>query len=1005
LKHIKGIFLVILLFVIVSACSTTKKKSEVKGLKKLYHNTTAKYNGYFNAEELMDEGVVSLQEMHQDNYNTVLDVYDYVNVEGATSINADMDKAIEKLTTVATIHDVSNYLDDCYVLIGKAQYLKQDYASAEETFQYFDEEFDPKNPYGRVYKANNKKKSGKAARKEKAQERKEKDKERKEIRKEQEEKREEEKKTREQKQKERKKAAKEKKKQRKKSGKRGERTSSKKEETKVKTEAEKSAEEAKKLIEEQNKKAIEDAKKAKELEEKKKEEKKKEEKKYAREGEGAIFVNRTAYTNGLYWLARTYIERERFSTAEYVINKLESTAGLSDKIGNKLPAAKAHLFLKTKDYPRALVELEEALSKEKNKRKRSRYAFIKAQLYEMMDNPAMAYEEYKRAKKLNPEYELRLNAEMNEIKLAHKQGQLSREKVISKLEKMLADRKNERLKDQLYFAIAQVKLDAGEVDAAVEDFKLAISESSGNKNISLEANYKLGNLLFEKGIYRDSKTHYDNVLALMSKQDERYRQVEKLSKNLTEIAGNIDVINLQDSLLRMSMLSESELKDVAIEILKEKDLQKLQVKEDLQNRDIRSNVRVSNKALGASRSNFFAYNPSALNQGKIEFERVWSDRVLENNWRRSLRADVSSVFIDEDNQESIEDKEYSEDEIMGILKDIPRNDAQKQSAHLRIQNALFDLGVLFRDRIRDYGKSVEVLERLIREYPNFEKRDEALFYLYLSYKDLPNATKANEILQKMAAEYPESKFTKLATDPNYAESLRNNEGSIGSFYDKTYVMFEQSNYQGVIDRCDERKERFPGKKDFAAKFDLLRAMSYGSLEGKERYVKELQQVIRAHPRSDEESRAKEILRFLNGDQQAFDEILYEEDVDVFETDDAKLHYVFIVTYGLSQKEFDLYKKDISNYNKKYHRFENLKLSNIYLNIEEKSRVILVRSFKDKDKSMIYYKGAKDNKKEFVKNTDKEYDVFVATQKNYREVIKQKSTKGYQLFFENNYTKK
>jgi len=1008
LRKLPSILFSILLLLILSSCSTTKKKSEVKGLKKLYHNTTAKFNGYFNAEELMDESIVTLQAMHQDNYNGLLDVYDYVDVEGAASINDNMDKAIEKLTTVATIHDVSNYLDDCYVLIGKAQYLKQDYAAALETFQYFEEEFDPKNPYGRVYKANNKKKSTKDKRKELKQEREEKADERKEKDKIREEERKQAKKEREEKDKQRKEEAKQRKKDRKKRGskrgsKRGTSRSTKKKSDNKKEEKNKTTVDpaVTNALAEANEKAIEEAERKKKLEEEEKEKKKKEEKKYEREGEGAIFKNKTAYTHGLYWLARTYIEQQRFGTAEYVISKLEGTAGLSDRIADDLPAAKAHLYIQTKDYPNALVELETAIEKDKNRKRRARYAFIKAQLYELMDNPSMAYEEYRRAKKYSPEYEMELNAKINEIKLAYKQGQSSREKVIKQLDKLLEDRKNKNLRDQIFFAIAQVKLEAGDVDGAIADFESALAESNGNKNIKLEANYKLGNLLFDQGLYTEAKNKFDVVLKSMSKQDERYRQVENLTENLTGIANNMNIIKLQDSLLRLSLMSEAELDDIALQILKERDAQAA----ELNNQSSEpSNIRRSNAAFGSANSSFFAYNPSSLAQGKIEYQRIWGDRTLENNWRRSLRSDISSSFNENLIDEIEEEITYTDEDIRGVLKDIPRNDAQKTSSHLKISNALFQLGGLFRDRIRNYSKSIEVLERLVREYPDYEKRDEALFYLYLSYDDLPDVAKANEVLQKMKQEYPESKFTLLATDPSYAKSLRDNEGSISSYYEKTYDLFEKGKYAEVIERSDKRQELFPGKKDFGGKFSLLKAMSYGHTEGKERYVKELQQVIRAFPRSEEETRAKEILRFLNGDQQAFDEILFDEALDAFEVDDDKLHYIIAITYDLGQKDFDTAKIDISNYNKKYHRFENLKLSNIYLNVEEKSQIILIRSFQKKDKAMDYFKGVQKKKTEYIQDESKAYDMFAVTQKNYRELIKQRSANGYRLFFEENYLK-
>ncbi|MBT8230282.1 MAG: tetratricopeptide repeat protein, partial [Bacteroidia bacterium] len=330
------------------------------------------------------------------------------------------------------------------------------------------------------------------------------------------------------------------------------------------------------------------------------------------------------------------------------------------------------------------------------------------------------------------------------------------------------------------------------------------------------------------------------------------------------------------------------------------------------------------------------------------------------------------------------------------------NEIQKKSANAKIQNALFALGKLFRERLRNYEKSVDVLERLIREYPSYDKRDEALFNLYLSYYDLNQMARVNEVKQKLLDEFPDSKFTKLATDPSYAKSLRDQENSIEEYYSETYRLFDNGEHELVISRSTEKIDLFPNNKEYNAKFDMLKAMSYGSTEGKEKYIEELEALVKRHPKTPEETRAKEILRFLRGDREAFDKILYEEALDIFEREDEKLHYVFIVVYDLSQRDFDRAKIDINNYNKKYHRFDNLKTSNIYLNQENKAQVILVRSFENKDESMTYYQGVQKNKKEYIKNEKIQFDMFASTQKNYREVIKQQGISNYRVFFEDNY---
>ena len=594
---------------------------------------------------------------------------------------------------------------------------------------------------------------------------------------------------------------------------------------------------------------------------------------------------------------------------------------------------------------------------------------------------------------------MKFNAVLNELKLSYRTGQTSEKKAMNKLRKMLDESKNREYNDQIYFTIAQIQLDAGKTNEAIASFNQAIESSGSNQLVKLEAYYRLAELLFDQDFMLNPRRIM--ILTLkMPISDERHKKVEKLSKNLDAIAKNIGVVRLQDSLLRLSLLSQAELTELGKELLAQQEIEG--VKENAEKEDKRARIITSNTQLGTGRSNFFAYNTLAVNQGKTEFKRIWGDRILEDNWRRSLRTDAAlAEFVDEKESEEIR-TDFSDEEIRDVLKDIPRNEIQKKSANAKIQNALFQLGKLFRERLRNYDKSVEVLERLIREYPSYDKRDEALFNLYLSYYDLNQLAKVNEVKQKLISEFPESKFTKLATDPSYAQTLRSKENSIEDYYSETYRLFDMGDHDLVISRGQERKNLFPGKSNYDAKFDLLSAMSYGSINGKEKYIQELESLVKRYPKTPEETRAKEILRFLKGDREAFDKILYEEALDNFEVDNDKLHYVFIVVYDLNQKDFDRAKIDINNYNKKYHRFDNLKTSNIYLNQENKAQVILVRSFKNKDESMKYYEGVQKNSDEYIKNEKVQFDIFASTQKNYREVIKQQGISNYRLFFEENY---
>ncbi|RMD72976.1 MAG: gliding motility protein, partial [Bacteroidetes bacterium] len=140
----------VLVLVIAFGCVTQKKRGERSALGKLYENTTARYNGYYNATVLLQESLLALEQQHQDNYNALLPLYPYMAVDNARSVSSQLDEAIKKVSTVVALHRSSRWTDDCYLLMGKAQFLKQDYESAEETLEYLVEEFPPDNPVQEV---------------------------------------------------------------------------------------------------------------------------------------------------------------------------------------------------------------------------------------------------------------------------------------------------------------------------------------------------------------------------------------------------------------------------------------------------------------------------------------------------------------------------------------------------------------------------------------------------------------------------------------------------------------------------------------------------------------------------------------------------------------------------------------------------------------------------------------------------------------------------------------
>ena len=75
-----------------------------------FHNTTARYNGYFYSKEAMREADMELEKKQKDDYDNVLPVYFYGTEEDAQVVFPLMERSIEKSSRVIERHkmDVSS---------------------------------------------------------------------------------------------------------------------------------------------------------------------------------------------------------------------------------------------------------------------------------------------------------------------------------------------------------------------------------------------------------------------------------------------------------------------------------------------------------------------------------------------------------------------------------------------------------------------------------------------------------------------------------------------------------------------------------------------------------------------------------------------------------------------------------------------------------------------------------------------------------------------------------
>ena len=106
------------------------------------------------------------------------------------------------------------------------------------------------------------------------------------------------------------------------------------------------------------------------------------------------------------------------------------------------------------------------------------------------------------------------------------------------------------------------------------------------------------------------------------------------------------------------------------------------------------------------------------------------------------------------------------------LKYIPFTEEQVEASNLIIMDGLHHSGVIFKDKLNNLRLGERQLRRLTDQYPSYEKMDDVYYHLYLLYMRKGEPQMADVWLSKLKADYPESQWTTLLTDPYFEENAR-----------------------------------------------------------------------------------------------------------------------------------------------------------------------------------------------------------------------------------------
>jgi hypothetical protein len=122
---------------------TAEKKNTV--FRRFTQSGFTHYNYYFNAEQKLQDILMAAKAQFKEDYTQLLPFYNYTLDATANEQNM-LDSLFYKCTAGILLHDLRNaWIDDLYLLLGKAYFYKKDFDSAAFTFQYINYAYAPKD--------------------------------------------------------------------------------------------------------------------------------------------------------------------------------------------------------------------------------------------------------------------------------------------------------------------------------------------------------------------------------------------------------------------------------------------------------------------------------------------------------------------------------------------------------------------------------------------------------------------------------------------------------------------------------------------------------------------------------------------------------------------------------------------------------------------------------------------------------------------------------------------
>lgn len=598
-------------------------------------------------------------------------------------------------------------------------------------------------------------------------------------------------------------------------------------------------------------------------------------------------------TEARIWQTLCYCAMDWIYEAENSIHLVKENQLVNKNLRRLYDRAMANLLIRSEKYDAAVPYLT-AAAKSASGTQKNRLWFLLGQVYSHLGKKKQAYEAFRHAGEgQGIPYRAKFNAR---IKQSEVYSGRNITKEVNSLKAMTRYARNKEFEDQIYYAIGNLYLSRGDSVKAIENYKLSVEKSTRNGIDKALSQLALGNIYFAKGDYVKAQPCYAEAIPQLPESYPDYKLLKRRSDVLDELAVYAQNVQLQDSLLTLSEMTPEQQMEVAKRLIAElverekkaaeeaKREEAMAERESLEdNTGIKRNDQAAQGFTANGDKSWYFYTSMTKSQGKTEFQRRWGARRLEDDWRRRNKS--SFAFGDDNNAEqdtggATEDSSSGAEKKDGegesgdkadptdphnpeyYLSQIPNTEEQKKNANDIIQEGLYNMGLILKDKLEDYPAAKTEFLTLEKRYPDNVYRLDVYYNLYLMAVRKDDTAEAEYWRGKILSDFPDSPYGQAMRDPKYFDNLRRMNQIQEELYEEAYQAYLDNDNSTVHRLTAQMETDYPLSK-ILPKFVFINALSYLTEKDNDQFRQQLTSLLDRWPDTEMTPMAAGIMKGLN----------------------------------------------------------------------------------------------------------------------------------------------